>query len=108
MVAAIALALGLLGVLALDRPEPTVTAPAADGPAVAAPQQDVPYPTVPRISPTDAKARLDAGQAVIVDVRGDPYYQTAHADGAMSIPLLQIEAGQHELPKNAEILLYCT
>jgi 3-mercaptopyruvate sulfurtransferase SseA len=99
---------GLLAVLALIRQEPAATPTVAGGPPVVAPQQDIPYPKVPRISPADAKARLDSGQAVVVDVRATQYYQAAHIDGALSIPLSQLEAGQHELPKNAEIITYCT
>lgn len=108
IVAGIVVAVGLLAVVALTRPQPATTVPAAGQPAAIAPQQDLPYPDVPRISPVDAKAQLDSGQAVIVDVRGDAYYQAAHVDGAVSIPLTQIEKGQHDLPKDAEIILYCT
>ena len=101
--------IGLVAVLVLSRGEPATAVPAPSQPAaVTAPQQDIPYPDVPRISPADAKAQLDSGQAVIVDVRGAQYYQAAHIDGAVSIPLDQIEAGQHDLPKNAEIITYCT
>jgi hypothetical protein len=108
IVAGVVVVVGLLAVVALSRPKPATTRPAASQSAAIAPQQDIPYPDVPRISPVDAKAQLDSGQAVVVDVRGDPYYQAAHVAGAVSIPLTQIEAGQHELPKNAEIVLYCT
>ena len=101
------LIVGLLAALLLNRQEPVTTlSPAAEPPASA--QQDIPYPDVPRVSPIDAKARQDSGQAVVVDVRDVEYYQAAHVDGAVSIPLSEVEAGRHELPKNAEILTYCT
>ena len=63
---------------------------------------------MPRISPTDAKAQQDTGQAVVVDVRDAEYYQAAHVEGAISIPLDTLEARMQELPKNAGILTYCT
>ncbi len=101
------LIIGLLAALLFNRQEPVTTlVPANQSPAAS--QQDVPYPDVPRISPADAKARLDSGQVVVVDVRGVEYYQAAHIEGAASIPLSELEAGRHELPKNAEILTYCT
>ena len=93
----------LLAFLLLTRQEPaTVLSPTSQPPAA------IPYPAVPRISPIDAKARLDSGQAVVVDVRDTESYQASHVDGAVSIPLSEVEAGRHELPKNAEILTYCT
>ena len=101
------LIIGLLAVLLLNRQEPATTlVPANQSPAAA--QQDVPYPDVPRISPTDAKAQQDTGQAVVVDVRDAEYYQAAHVEGAISIPLDTLEARMQELPKNAGILTYCT
>ena len=101
------LIIGLLAALLLNRQEPVTTlSPATEPPASV--QQDIPYPDVPRVSPIDAKARQDTGQAVVVDVRDAEYYQAAHVDGAVSIPLGEVEAGRHELPKNAEIITYCT
>ena len=101
------LIIGLLAVLLINRQEPgTTLAPPTEPPAAA--QQDVPYPDVPRISPADAKARLDSGQVVVVDVRGAEYYQADHIEGAASIPLSELEAGRYELPKSAEIFIYCT
>jgi 3-mercaptopyruvate sulfurtransferase SseA len=108
IVAGVVAIIGLLTVLAFTRLAPVTTFPAEGQPAVVAPQQDIPYPDVPRISPADTKAKLDSGLAVVVDVRAAQYYQAAHIDGALSIPLGQLEAGQHQLPKNAEIITYCT
>lgn len=106
IIGAAVLIIGLLAVLFLNRQEPvTALPPAIQEQAV---QQNIPYPDVPRISPIDAKARLDTGEAVVVDVRALDNYQAAHVAGAISIPLDELEAGQYELPKNAEIITYCT
>ena len=107
IIGAAVLIIGLLAVLLLNREEPATALPPASQPQAAA-QQAIPYPDVPRISPTDAKAQQDTGQAVVVDVRDAEYYQAAHVEGAISIPLDTLEARIQELPKNAEILTYCT
>ena len=64
---------------------------------------------VPRIAPEVLKAKLDAGEdIVIVDARSLAEYETAHIDGAISIPLAEIDSRYDELPRDKEIVLYCT
>lgn len=76
-------------------------------PTVAA-AQNVPYPNVARVSPEQAHMSAMSDQALIVDVRGQEYYDAGHARGAISIPLEQLPARLAELPKNQAILFYCT
>lgn len=64
--------------------------------------------TAPRISVADAKKALDAGTAVLVDVRSAAAYQQEHAKGAISLPGFEIQARLKELPKNKQIITYCT
>lgn len=71
-------------------------------------EDGLPYPEVPRIAPADAKARVANGQAILVDVRSQGEYDTAHAEGAMLLSLADLEARYRELPQNAEIITYCT
>ena len=65
---------------------------------------------VPRISVEDAKAALDSGQAVIVDVRSAQSYAASHVAGAVSIPLTNIDSEVNNLPldKDRWIITYCT
>ncbi len=65
---------------------------------------------VPRTSVKDAKAALDNGAAVIVDVRSPAAFQMSHAAGALSIPLADIEANPTglKLDKTQWIITYCT
>lgn len=77
-------------------------------PAPVAADPGLPYPEVARITLTDAKAALDAGDAVFVDVRGEEQYAEAHIPGALSLPLLEIEQRAGELSPDAELILYCT
>lgn len=76
-------------------------------PTVAA-AQNVPYPNVARVSPEQAHISAMSDQALIVDVRGQEYYDAGHARGAISIPLEQLPARLAELPKDQAILFYCT
>lgn len=65
---------------------------------------------VPRISVEDAKAAVDSGQAIIVDVRNAQVYAELHAEGAISIPLDFFEANISSVPleKSQWIITYCT
>ncbi|HRQ24386.1 MAG TPA: rhodanese-like domain-containing protein [Anaerolineales bacterium] len=65
---------------------------------------------VPRISVTEAKTALDAGSAILVDVRSAEDYAAGHAAGSISIPLDNFESniGGIPLEKNQWIITYCT
>lgn len=66
--------------------------------------------SVPEITPTDLKARLDAGDVpVLVDVR--EYFEADIADlpelGQVRIPTAEFVARIDELSPDAELVLYC-
>jgi hypothetical protein len=65
---------------------------------------------VPRVSVEDAKAALDGGEAVIVDVRSADAYAASHIPGAINIQLAEIESNPTalNLDKNRWIITYCT
>lgn len=65
---------------------------------------------VPRITVSDAKAAVDSGQALLVDVRSAEAYAAAHAAGAVSIPLINFENNVNSLSleKSRWIITYCT
>lgn len=85
-------------------PVPAVT---TNAPANTA-QSDIPYPEVARISIAEAKAGVDAGTAVLLDVRPQEDYQTRHAANAISIPDSEINHRFPELPQDVAIYTYCT
>jgi 3-mercaptopyruvate sulfurtransferase SseA len=65
---------------------------------------------VPRVSAAEAKAALDSGAALIVDVRGADFFAQEHIAGAVNLPLATIEnkpAGVN-LKKDQWIITYCT
>jgi predicted sulfurtransferase len=64
---------------------------------------------VPRITVQELKERMDSGEAVVIgDTRGEAEYNVRHVAGAVSIPLQQVEAHLEGLPRDQEIILYCT
>jgi hypothetical protein len=68
----------------------------------------IPYPNVPRISLQETQDKLAQGQAVLVDVRSKTSYDKSHAKGAISVPEAEIGARKDELPRDKELILYCT
>jgi adenylyltransferase/sulfurtransferase len=69
-----------------------------------------PPSTVPEITPTELKARIDAGDVpVLVDVR--EYYEADIADlpelGQARIPTAEFMARVDELNKESDLVLYC-
>jgi hypothetical protein len=62
---------------------------------------------VPRISLDAAKTSLDAGAAVLVDVRTVAAYEQSHAVGAISVPSNEVANRYTELPTDKQIILYC-
>jgi DNA-binding transcriptional ArsR family regulator len=54
----------------------------------------------------DELARLTE-TSVLLDVRPAGEYEQAHLEGAVSIPIDEIEQRADELPEDAEILVYC-
>jgi hypothetical protein len=64
---------------------------------------------IPRISPAEVKAKLDAGSnLVIVDVRLKEEYERVHVAGSVSIPLGEVADRYIELRGYDEIITYCT
>jgi hypothetical protein len=69
---------------------------------------DIPFPAVPRISVNDTQDLLAEGQVVVIDVRASTSYQQSHIAGAISIPEAEMSARMNDLPRDKDIVLYCT
>jgi len=84
--------------------------PAVSPPAIPKSQsnENIPYPNVARISAAEAKAKLDRQEIVMIDSRSAQEYAASHILGAKSIPLAEIENRLTELPRDKEIVTYCT
>ena len=64
---------------------------------------------VPRISPETLNSRLENGESIIiVDTGSARQFEGGHIAGAISIPLEQVESRLDELPKDRDIVFYCT
>jgi hypothetical protein len=78
---------------------------AAPTPAIA---EDIPYPEIQRVSLADAKAALESGSAVLLDVRSAEAFAGQRIAGSVNIPTGEIPARYQELDPNAWIIPYCT
>lgn len=80
----------------------------ADAPADEHSEDGLPYPAVARISVEEALAKVESGEALIVDVRDEAAYTASHIAGAMSLPEEALAARGNELPEDQLIITYCT
>lgn len=65
-------------------------------------------PIVQHISPTELAARLAAGELLtLVDVREPWEWELARIEGGRLLPLSEFASGSTELPRDAEIVVYC-
>ena len=81
---------------------------ASQSPISAGGHDEETYPEIERVSLADAKAALDAGSAVFVDVRIAEAYAVDHVPGALNIPLGELETRLTELDSHQWIIIYCT
>jgi len=62
----------------------------------------------PRVAAEEVKRLAEKGEVVIIDTRGKDAYALEHAEGALSIPVAELESRLAELPKDKLIAAYCT
>lgn len=81
-------------------------------PVFTQPQGNIPQTEaeVSRVTVEEAKAALDSGAAIIVDVRSQSAYDASHIAGALFIPLGEFETNiaNLDLGKDQWIITYCT
>ena len=63
-----------------------------------------------RISPADAKARIDAGRAIVLDVVSPLAWDQIDVAIASALRIPPDELGSYvaELPKDRDLIAYCT
>ena len=59
------------------------------------------------ITAAELKTRLDNNDVVLLDVRPQSEYETAHIPGAVSLPWEEVIHRQQELPLDKKIVAYC-
>jgi len=72
------------------------------------PTEPIPNPEVPRITLKETQSLLEKGKAVLIDVRDSGAYDQSHAAGALSFPESDIDSRLSELPRDKQLILYCT
>jgi len=72
------------------------------------PTTAIPYPDVPRITLKETQSLMEKGQAVLIDVRGSEAYDQEHAAGAILFTEADIATRLNELPRDKQLILYCT
>jgi hypothetical protein len=70
-------------------------------------QINVPDPQITRTSLEETRAALESGQAIVVDVRSQDFYQRSHIAGAVSMPYGELAQRLIELDKRQWIITYC-
>lgn len=61
---------------------------------------------VQRIVPSEARALMDGGEAVLYDVRSAKSYHAKHALSAISLPEAKVDAHLGALPVDRELIFY--
>jgi hypothetical protein len=108
LVGVVVLAIVLGIIISLENRQLAAGDPGAVPTAQAGAAGDIPYPAVPRASLEDTFQKLSQGQVLVVDVRGKPSYDAGHIAGAISVPEVELDTRLDELPRDQEIVLYCT
>ena len=98
----------ILAAVIINSQNGTVSTTFPPSPVVSSGHDEETYPEIERVSLDDAKAALDAGTAVFVDVRAAEAYAASHISGALNIPLAEIETLLNELDPKLWIIPYCT
>lgn len=60
-----------------------------------------------KLSPAEVRARLDAGRAVLVDIREPDEFARAHIPGALSQPLSGLEQAHLAVDPAADVIFTC-
>jgi len=75
--------------------------------AVATPNAKPPGDGVRRITTVELRDLMSKGQAMVVDVRGEPAYKAGHIKGAKLMPTNEFLSRINELPRDKMIVTYC-
>jgi predicted sulfurtransferase len=63
---------------------------------------------VKRVTTAELEELMKQGNVVVVDVRSQAMYDAGHIRGAKLIPVGEIGNRANELPKNKQIVTYCS
>lgn len=81
----------------------TMTAPPAPPAAAQGDKSEV-----ARIAAEDLRVKTRDNAVVVIDVRDAASFASGHIPGALNIPMASVEANLDRIPKDREIVTYCT
>ena len=67
----------------------------------------MPEDIVREIDPLEAKKQIDAGAAVLIDVREAEEYAAARIDGSTLVPLSAFDPNAHAALKGKQVIVHC-
>lgn len=103
------IAIGVFGLLVLTACNSAEQKASTSSPlAAASPATKTPTDGVRRVTVNELKDLLAENQAVVIDVRNEDSYKTAHIKGAKLIPEAEVAKRSDELPKDKLIVTYCS
>lgn len=83
--------------------------PAANQPAAnQAAKSAAPADNIARLDIKEAKAAVEAGKAVIVDVRDASAWKNERIKNSLSAPLATFDTEMEKLPKDKQLIFYCS
>ena len=85
----------------------TSTPPAATTAGATPHPTSTPNDGVRRVTTDEARALVERGEAVVVDVRAQAQYDQGHIKGAVCVPRTEIDKRLAQLPKDKLIIFYC-
>ncbi|MGD2041373.1 MAG: rhodanese-like domain-containing protein [Anaerolineae bacterium] len=88
-------------------PQPTNTRVLPYTPIATADPNQPARADVARISVNEAKAQVEAGQAIFVDVRSEISYDQLRIEGATLMPSNEVVERYDELPADKLVIFYC-
>lgn len=101
-------ALAIIAIIALALTRPVGSTGATASGANSQNPGAQPYPEIARIGLAEARAKLGQPGVVFLDVRSVQEFNESHIQGAKSLPMPDLPTRFGELPKDAEIITYCT
>ena len=63
---------------------------------------------IKRITPDELAKLMEEGKVVVLDVRNQQMYDAGHIRGARLIPFNEVDKHLDELPKDKQIVTYCS
>ncbi|MDR7402553.1 MAG: molybdopterin-synthase adenylyltransferase MoeB [Armatimonadota bacterium] len=63
--------------------------------------------TIPEVGPAEARALVERGEAVLLDVREEWEWVTARIPGALFIPMAEVPRRLEEIPRDRTTIVFC-